>query len=131
MQNQNVQTTIPPLVSGLLTERRALEKLEAQEIAAHHSLKKRLESVIKCLFRKVCEEAASQSVSAHAAWSIRNLESIGTGLLRLSLDLNFPKALSHEQTALLRTLYFKFKKVCLATFTSVNNLTFEFKESSK
>lgn len=100
MQEQHVQTTIRPLVCDLLTTRRALEKLEAQERATDHSLTKRLRRIIDRCFSKVCGDTASQEVRAYAAWSIRSLESNGSGPLRLTLDLKVPKDLSRAQIAL-------------------------------
>ncbi len=128
MQQQHVQATIRPLVCDLLTTRRALEKLGAQARATDHSLTKRLHRIIDRSFSKVCHEAASKPMSAHAAWSIRCLESNGIGSLRLTLDLRVEKNLSREQIALLRVLYFKFKEECRATFTNVEKLTLQFEE---
>ena len=128
MQQQHVQTTIRPLVCDLLTTRRALEKLEAQERSTDHSLTKRLTRVIDHSFNNVCQEAASVSVCAHAAWSIRSLESNGTGPLRLSIDLKVSKELPREQIALLRALYFKFKEACQSTFSNVEKLALQFEE---
>ena len=128
MQQQHVQSTIRPLVCDLLTTRRALEKLEAQARSTDHSLKKRLERNIERSFSKVCEDTTTLLVRTSAAWSIRSLESNGTGPLRLTIDLEVPKGLSREQIALLRALYAKFKQECQSTFSSVEKLTLQFEE---
>ena len=128
MQQQHVQTTIRPLVCDLLTTRRVLEKQEAQARTTEQSLRKRLERIIDCSFSKVCRDDASQPVRIHAAWSIRSLESNGTGPLRLTIDLKVPKDLSREQIALLRALYFKLKEECQSMFLSVEKLKFQFEE---
>lgn len=128
MQQQHVQTTIRPLVCDLLTTRRALEKLEIQARATDQSLTKRLQRTIDRSFSNACCANASEPISAYAAWSIRSLESNGTGPLRLTLDLKVQKDLSREQTALLRALYFKLKEECQRTFTSIDKLTLQFEE---
>ena len=131
MQEQHVQNTIRPLVCDLLTRRRAFEKLKAQEKATCLRLKKRLQQTLERSFKKTCEHEASLCVRAHAAWSIRSLESNGTGPLRLLIALKVQKdGLTRDESALLRALYFKFKEECVSTLTSVNKLAFQFEEIS-
>ena len=129
MQEQHVQTTIRPLVCDLLTTRRGLEKLKAQEVDTCLRLKKRLQQTLDRSFKKICEHQASLGVRTHADWSIRSLESNGTGPLRLLIALKVPKeGLTQDETALLRALYFKFKESCVATLASVDKLAFQFEE---
>lgn len=116
MQEQHVQTTICPLVCDLLTTRRSLEELKAQEVATCLRLKKRLQQTLDRSLKKICEHQASLGVREHAALSIKALECNGTGPMRVLIALEVPKeGLTRDETALLHALYFKFKEECVST----------------